>query len=76
MSPAQNVRRFRTDRLTRRELEILQLLADGYNLETASEEMGISRHTTKTHVHNIMMKLDAGTQAHCVAIALRHKVID
>ncbi len=44
--------------LTARELEVLQLLAEGKSNEEISNELIISVQTVKTHVHNILTKLE------------------
>jgi DNA-binding NarL/FixJ family response regulator len=62
--------------LTRREREVLQLLADGLNGEQAAQRLFISGETVRTHVRNAMEKLDAQTRAHAVAIALRRGEIE
>lgn len=43
--------------LTKRELEILRLLARGNSLEAAAKELIISRNTAKSHVQNISQKI-------------------
>jgi DNA-binding NarL/FixJ family response regulator len=44
--------------LTRRETEILGMLASGNSNEGIGEKLFISRHTVKTHVYNIYKKID------------------
>ena len=65
-------------RLTPRQREVLQLLADGYTLQEAARELGINYQTLKSHMHRqpatnpgVLAKLDANTTAHAVAIGLR-----
>ena len=43
--------------LTRRELEILELLQTGMSYKGIAEKLFISTHTAKTHIHNIYEKL-------------------
>jgi DNA-binding NarL/FixJ family response regulator len=43
--------------LTRRELEILQLLQEGLTYKQIADRIYISAHTAKTHIHNIYEKL-------------------
>lgn len=43
--------------LTKKELEVLSLIADGLTNEEISERIVVSLHTAKTHVHNILQKL-------------------
>ncbi|MGH9281486.1 MAG: AAA family ATPase, partial [Acidimicrobiales bacterium] len=44
--------RGRVERLTTRETQILQLMADGLSPDRVAERLGISRHTLRTHVQN------------------------
>ncbi|MEO0560827.1 MAG: response regulator transcription factor, partial [Chloroflexota bacterium] len=58
--------------LTTRELEVLQLLASGQSNRDIARSLTVSLGTAKTHVHNIMSKLDAANRTEAVAIA-RHR---
>lgn len=61
--------------LTRRERQVLYLLADGLsNLEIA-EAMGTSLATTKTHIVNILDKMGVNSRTAAVASALRLQVM-
>ena len=44
--------------LTKRELEVMNLLINGYNNSTISEKLCISKHTTKAHISSIYEKLN------------------
>lgn len=57
--------------LTRREREILTLLADGLGNKAIAARLGISDHTVKAHVGAIFDKLHVGTRAEAVALGLR-----
>jgi DNA-binding NarL/FixJ family response regulator len=61
--------------LSAREREILQLLADGHSNGTVAERLFISQETVKSHVKNVLAKLEAHTRTEAVAIALRAAVI-
>jgi DNA-binding NarL/FixJ family response regulator len=63
-------------KLTRRQREILQLLADGGSTVVAARELGLSEETVKTHTKNILARLGARNRTHAVAIALRECLID
>jgi DNA-binding NarL/FixJ family response regulator len=63
-------------RLTRRQREILQLLADGGSTVVAARELGLSEETVKTHTKNVLARLGAKNRTHAVAIALRECLID
>jgi DNA-binding NarL/FixJ family response regulator len=62
----------RLDRLTPRELEILQLLADGRSPEEITGELDLSRHTLRTHVQNVLMKLGVHSKLDAIVAAIRH----
>jgi DNA-binding NarL/FixJ family response regulator len=64
--------RERVDRLTRRETEILQGLADGVPTEGLAMKLGISRNTLRTHVQNILFKLKVHSKVEALALAIRH----
>ena len=44
--------------LTPRELQVLYLIAQGYNNREIGERLVIAIHTVKHHVHHILKKLD------------------
>ena len=45
--------------LTTRETEILEMVTAGYSNARIAEELRISPHTVKTHIHNICKKIKA-----------------
>ncbi len=63
-------------RLTRRQRQILQLLADGGSTTLAAEELQVSEETVRTHTKNILARLEARNRAHAVAIGLRESLIE
>jgi DNA-binding NarL/FixJ family response regulator len=63
-------------KLTRRQREILQLVADGRSTTFAARELGLSEETVKTHTRNALSRLGAKNRTHAVAIALRESLID
>jgi two-component system, NarL family, response regulator len=63
-------------KLTRRQLQILQMLANGGSTTAASRELGLSEETIKTHTKNLLARLEARNRTHAVAIALRESLID
>jgi DNA-binding NarL/FixJ family response regulator len=68
-----------TDRLralTKREREILRLLADGMRNEQVAVQLLISPLTVRTHVKHAMEKLEADTRTQAVARALRESLIN
>lgn len=62
--------------LTRRQLEVLQQLADGASTEQAARRLGLSQQTVRTHAKGILSRLDAHGRAHAVAVAIRAGLID
>jgi two-component system response regulator NreC len=49
-------------RMTKREREIIALIADGMSNKEIAEQLNIATHTVKSHVHNIMEKLALHTR--------------
>lgn len=80
--PALNAKRLernedeeKIDSLTRRELEVLKLLAIGmYNKEVA-EKLEISERTVKNHVSNIFKKLEVTDRTQAAVFAIRNNLI-
>jgi DNA-binding NarL/FixJ family response regulator len=66
----------RRGKLTHRQREILQLLANGESTTVAARELGLSEETIKTHTKNALARLGARNRTHAVAIALRESLID
>jgi PAS domain S-box-containing protein len=66
----------RPDRpLTRRELEVVGLLALGYDSGRIAADLVLSPETVRSHVRNAMTKMQARTRAQLVAIALAEGMI-
>jgi len=61
--------------LTGREREVLELLAQGLQLEEIAGRLGIGLETVRTHVRNATERLGAANRTHAVAIAIRQKLI-
>jgi DNA-binding NarL/FixJ family response regulator len=57
--------------LTPREIEVLQLLAEGLTNQQAGARLGLSARTVKTHVQNLLVKLDVPDRTGAVARAFR-----
>ncbi|MEM1349023.1 MAG: response regulator transcription factor [Myxococcota bacterium] len=57
--------------LTQRELEVLELMAEGFSNKNIAEDLGISAHTAKFHVHSLLHKLDASSRTEAVVAAVR-----
>ncbi len=61
--------------LTRRELEVLQLVAEGLPNKSIADRLDISEHTVKFHVNAIMDKLGAQSRTEAVTRATRMGLI-
>ena len=65
----------RTEHLTARELDVLELLADGLPNKAIAARLGISDQTVKVHVASIAGKLGAANRTDAVRRALRRGLI-
>jgi DNA-binding NarL/FixJ family response regulator len=63
-------------KLTSRQRQILQLLANGGSTTAAARDLGLSEETVKTHTKNAFGRLGAKNRTHAVAIALRESLIE
>jgi two-component system, NarL family, response regulator YdfI len=61
--------------LTRRELEVLQMLASGLGNKEIAARLAISEHTVKFHVASILGKLGAASRTEAVALGIRHGLV-
>lgn len=61
--------------LTDREMQVLQLIVNGYSNAEISEELFITVGTVKTHVRNILNKLSAGDRTQAAVHALRSGMV-
>ncbi|MCB9245938.1 MAG: response regulator transcription factor [Flavobacteriales bacterium] len=61
--------------LTRREKEILQLLADGLSSKEIGDKLFLSVKTVEAHRTNMLLKLDASNVAHLIKIAYEKALI-
>ena len=61
--------------LTDRELQVVQLLAEGLSNKLIADRLQISDHTAKFHVGGVMTKLAAATRTEAVVEAMRRGLI-
>jgi DNA-binding NarL/FixJ family response regulator len=61
--------------LTRREIDVLQLLAEGLPNKSIAERLGIGDQTVKFHVASILSKLGASNRTDAVRLGLRRGLV-
>lgn len=61
--------------LTRRELQVLELLADGLDQAEMAERLVVSPKTVGTHIERILAKLGAHSRAEAVGLAYRLRLV-
>lgn len=61
--------------LTRREQEVLELLAEGLDARSVAKKLSISLHTCRGYIKSLLLKLEAHSQLEAVAIANRNGLI-
>ena len=71
-TPADN----KLSELTEREMEVLRLVARGSNNREIAHELFISEKTVKTHVSNILGKLNLEQRTQLVIYAIKNKLVD
>jgi DNA-binding CsgD family transcriptional regulator/pimeloyl-ACP methyl ester carboxylesterase len=70
LEPAEQIRTApRMELLSQREREVIALVAGGLSNAAIARELGLSEHTVKRHVANILLKLDLPTRAAAAAFA-------
>lgn len=62
--------------LSKRETEVLQLLADGLTTEAVGQKLFLSPTTVRSYAENAMRKLEARNRVHAVAIAIRLGILN
>ncbi len=61
--------------MSQRELEVLQLVLQGYTNKEMAEVLIVSAETIKTHMSNILSKLQAKDRTHAAVIGLRRGLV-
>lgn len=74
-NPSHDPAKIQRSRLTPREREILQLLAEGKSNKEIATILGISVNTAEAHRANIMLKLDLHSLPELVLYAIRNNII-
>ncbi|HET8979939.1 MAG TPA: response regulator transcription factor [Solirubrobacteraceae bacterium] len=63
------------EQLTRREREVLALIAAGHSNKRIALELGIAEKTVKTHVGHLLAKLGVADRTQAALLAVRHGLI-
>jgi DNA-binding NarL/FixJ family response regulator len=66
---------FADDELTRREIQVLELIRDGNRNKQIADQLSISETTVNFHIRNIVDKLQARDRTNAVIIALRRGLL-
>jgi DNA-binding NarL/FixJ family response regulator len=62
-------------KLTKKEKEVLTLLADGNSYKMVADKLGISYYTVNTHVKHIYDKLQVHSIGEAVSMAIKNKIV-
>jgi NarL family two-component system response regulator LiaR len=76
MKMRQKNQHFLHDELTSREMEILLLMAEGKSNQEIADQLFIALKTVKTHVSNILSKLQVQDRTQAVIYAFKHALIE
>jgi two-component system nitrate/nitrite response regulator NarL len=71
-----NERALLAEQLTARELEVLTLLAGGADSRRIATRLSISRNTARSHVQNVLTKLQVHSRLEAATFAVRHGIVD
>jgi DNA-binding NarL/FixJ family response regulator len=52
----------KSTRMTKRELEVMELVAEGFTNKEIAQKLILSKYTVKSHIHNILAKLSLSTR--------------
>ena len=61
--------------ITSRELAVLERLVEGKETAVIATELGISYATARTHIQNLLRKLDVHSKLGLVALAVEHRLV-
>lgn len=75
MSTTRSEQEQRPVRLTKREIEVLSLIAQGYSSKEAAEQLFVSKRTVDFHLANIYGKLQVNNRVQAFRVATRMGLI-
>lgn len=61
--------------LTRREYMVLELLVEGSSTREMAHRLGVSPNTVRTHIQNVLSKLQVSSRLEAAAFAVRHRLL-
>lgn len=61
--------------ITKRQYDVLQLLAQGYSNKQIATTLFLTEHTVKAHISALFSTLQASNRTECVQVALRHGIL-
>ena len=64
------------NRISRREMSALALIASGLRNEEGAKRFGVNVNTFRNHVYNVMQKLGAKNRAHTVVVAIQNSMLE
>jgi len=64
------------DKMSQRELEVLQLLADGYSYEDLANKLNLSIDGVRYHIRNIYQKLGVNSRIDAIREGIRYRIIN
>jgi DNA-binding NarL/FixJ family response regulator len=62
--------------LSRREIEVLQALADGLSAKEIAQRLHVSSGTIRNHLAKLLSKLGVHSQLQAIIFAVRHGLVD
>jgi DNA-binding NarL/FixJ family response regulator len=74
-SPAERDAALLAQHLTRREREVLSLLVEGATSQAISNSLSLSPHTVRTHIQNILTKLQVHSRFEAASFAVRFGLV-
>ena len=72
---AKRVKKLTKSKLSEQELKVLHLIADGRSNKEIATKLFIAETTVKSHVSNILKKLDVKRRTEAVKVGLEHGII-